>query len=328
MSVLIGTDTVTSIARHVIMPTITDQIYNSNILLYRLMRANKRVIGGGTQIEVPQLYADFGTGSAYQGYEVLNTTPHDTVKNLVFDWKQYYVTWAVDGLTLIKTDSADAIANLLSLQSQQAYMRMGEILAAGLFGDGSTTGLGVKELDGIRGAVGSSVGTVGNQSYGGIARASNTWHNSPIGTTGTLSFNVMRTELIGPATVGGYHPTILLSDQTIYNRHWLLHTSTTGYSNVNNRQPAGHDELLASAGFTNLLFDNIPHVVDSHSPSQNLFALNENVLQWVVSPRADFYLEDFQKPVNQDAMVATLLFAGNLISQSSRLHARSTAISA
>jgi hypothetical protein len=326
MSVLIGTDTVTSIARHVIMPTITDQIYNSNILLYRLMRANKRVIGGGTQIEVPQLYADFGTGSAYQGFETLVTTPHDTVKNLVFDWKQYYVTWAVDGLTLIKTDSADAIANLLTLQSQQAYMRMGEILAAGLFGDGVTTGLGTKELDGIRGAVGNA--SVGNANYGGISRSTNTWHVSQIDATASaLSFSRMRTNLIGPATIGGYHPTIILSGQTNYNRHWLLHTSTTGYSNVNNRQPAGHDELLASAGFTNLLFDNIPHVVDSHVHSDAyMYALNENVLQWVVSPRADFYLEDFQKPVNQDAMVATLLFAGNLISQSSRLHAALTGI--
>lgn len=324
---VIGTDTVTSIARHVIMPTITDQIYNSNVLLYRLMRANKRVIGGGTQIEVPQLYADFGTGGAYRGFEQLTVTPQDTVRNLVFDWKQYYVTWAVDGLTLIKTDSADAIANLLSLQSQQAYMRMAEILAVGLFGDGVTTGAGTKEIDGIRGAVGNA--SVGNTSYGGLSRSTHTWHRSQIvSTSTTLSFNGMRTQLIGPATIGGYHPTIILSDQTNYNRHWLLHTSSTGYSNQQVRQPGGHDELLASAGFTNLLFDNIPHVVDSHSPAAHMFALNENVLQWVVSPRADFYLEDFQKPVNQDAMVATLLWAGNLISQSSRLHAAYTNLTA
>lgn len=327
MAVLVGTDTVTSIARHAIIPQITDQIYNSNVLLHRLMRANKRVIGGGTQIEVPQLYADFGTGSAYRGFEALTTTPQDTVKNLVFDWKQYYTTWAFDGLTLIKTDSADAIANIMTLQSQQAYMRMAEILATGLFGDGVTTGLLTKEIDGLRGAVGNASGTAPN--YGGLSRTTNTWHNSQIVSSGvTLSFNGMRTQLIGPATFGGYHPTLIVSDQTNYNRHWLLHTSTTGYSNVNNRQPAGHDELLASAGFTNLLFDNIPHVVDSHSPAQTVFAINENVLQWVVSPRGDFYMEDFQKPVNQDAMVATLLWAGNLISQSSRLHAAYTQVTA
>ncbi len=325
MAVLIGTDTVTSIARQAILPQLTDNVYNSNVLLHRLMRANKRVIGGGTQIEVPQLFADFSTGGAYRGFEPLATTPQDTVKNLVFDWKQYYVSWAFDGLTLIKTDSADAIANIMTLQSQQAYMRMAEVLALGLFGDGITTGLGTKEIDGLRGAVGSA--TAGNVNYGGLSRTTNAWHSSNVVTSGvTLSFNGMRTQLIGPATYGGYHPTLLLSDQTIYNRHWLLHTSTTGYGSTMFRQPGGHDELLASAGFTNLLFDNIPHVVDSHSPALHFFALNENVLQWVVSPRGDFYMEDFKKPTNQDGMVAMLLWAGNLVSQSSRLHSLYTQV--
>lgn len=330
MAVLIGTDTVTSIARHYIMPSITDQIYNNNILLYRLMRANKRVIGGGTQIEVPQLYSRFNTGGPYRGFEVLNTTPSDTVKNLVFDWKQQYVTWAVDGLTLIKTDSADAIANLLALQSQQAYMEMAENLATGLFADGTTD---TKQIDGLKGAVGNA--SVGNTSYGGVSRSSNTWHRSQVdASTGTLTIPVVRTSLIGPATFGGFHPTIILSRQEQYNRYHALQTSTTGYGVQNQRQPGGHDELLASAGFTNLLFDNIPWVVESHvddgpdTSNSRIYALNENVLQWVVSPRADFYLEDFQKPVNQDAMVATLLWAGNLVSQSSRLHSVLTNISA
>lgn len=335
MAVLIGTDTVTSIARHVILPSITDQVYNNNLLLYRLMRANKRIIGGGTQIEVPQLYADFGTGSAYRGYEVLATTPHDTIRNLVFDWKQYYVTWAIDGLTLIKTDSADAIANLISLQSQQAYMRMGTILGSGLYMDGVSTGLGTKELDGIPGLVGNAA--VGNANYGGVSRASATWHRSYVdAATSTLTFAAMRAMISG-TTYGGYHPTILVSNKTNYNRHWALHTSTAGYSRAVQIQPTGHDEMLASAGFTNLLFENIPHCVDDNINDTNLgsgngdrtiFALNENVLQWVVSPRGDFYMEDFQKPVNQDAMVATLLFAGNVISQSSRLHGRMTALTA
>jgi hypothetical protein len=302
-------------------------VYNSNVLLHRLLRANKRVVGGGTQIEVPQLFSRFSTGGAYSGAEVLPTAAHDTVKNLFFNWKQYAVTWSIDGLTLIKTDSADSIASILQLQSQQAYMEMGEVLANGLFGDGVTTGAGVKEFDGIRGAVGNATGSAPN--YGGVSRSANVWHNSQVTSTAvTLSFNGMRTQLIGPATFGGFHPSLIVSDQTQYNRHWLLHTSTSGYSNQSVRQPGGSDELLASAGFTNLLFDNIPHVVDSHSPAGHMFALSEQVLQLVVSPRGDFYLDDFAKPVNQDAMVAKLLYAGNLVSQSSRLHAAYTNITA
>jgi len=106
----IGANTITSIARHFIMPQITDQVYGSNVLLYRLMKGNKRMVQGGTQIEVPLMTKRFTTGGAYSGYDVFDTTPHDTVQNAVFNWKQHQVTWSVDGLTMLKADSPLAIA--------------------------------------------------------------------------------------------------------------------------------------------------------------------------------------------------------------------------
>ena len=115
------------------MPTITDNIYRSNVLLYRLMRMNKRIVRGGTQIEVPLLYKRFSTGGAYSGFEQFAVAPQDTIKSAAFNWKQYQVTWAVDGLTLIKVDSPESIANFLVLQSQQAYMEMAGDQGAGKF---------------------------------------------------------------------------------------------------------------------------------------------------------------------------------------------------
>lgn len=329
MATLIGTNTVTSIARHYIMPTITDNIYASNVLLYRLMKANRRIVRGGTQIEVPLMYQRFNTGGPYSGYEVLNTTPSDTIKNAVFDWKQHYVTWSVDGLTMIKVDSPDAIANFLTLQSQQAYMEMAENLARGLFGGGAasisnynTPYAEVKDIDGLQGIVGTTVGTnTGNLNYGGLARSSNTWWNSNVqGVSGTATLGMAGLQTaFTRATVGGQHPTLIISRSDQYNRYYALQT-TGNYSVQYQRQPMGHDELLASAGFTNLLFNNVPWVVDSHvgngivdANNSAIYMLNENVLAWVVSPRADFYLKPFDEPVDQDAMVATLLWAGNLV---------------
>jgi hypothetical protein len=48
----------------------------------------------------------------------------------------------------------------------------------------------------------------------------------------------------------------------------------------------------------------------------------------VVSPRADFYLRDFEQPTNQDAFVSTLLWAGNLICMNGRAQAAFTALTA
>lgn len=334
MPTAIGTNTVTSIARHFIMPTITDNIYRSNVLLYRLIRMAKRIVRGGTQIEVPLLYARFNTGGSYRGYDVFNTTPSDTIKNAVFDWKQYYVSWSVDGLTLIKVDSPDAIANFLVLQSQQAYMEMAEYLAQGIFGSGTGTVVGyqsdgltdTKSVDGLAGLVGTGT-TAGNNLYGGITRTSNTWWNSSVqGVAGgtPMSQSALMSDF-SAASIGGQHPTIILSRQDQWNRFWVLNSAGASSAQYP-RQPGGHDELLASAGFTNQLFNNVPWIHDSHVPSgtvdannSSVFMLNENVLAWCVSPRADFYLKPFVEPANQDAMVASLLFAGNLICMNSAL---------
>lgn len=321
MAVPIGVNTVTAIARQYILPQITDNIYGSNVILYRLLQGNKKMIQGGTQIEVPVMFARFAAGGAYSGFDVLNTTPSDTTKSAAFDWKQYHVPIAVDGLTLIKTDSPESIANYLVLQSQQASMEMAELLAVGLFQDGVTL---PKELDGITGLVGTGT-TVGNPTYGGITRTANTWWNSGVqgaGGTSTLSMTGLNGAFMA-ATKGGQHPTIILSRIDQYNRFWALNAATPNQVTYP-RQPMGHDELLASAGFTNLLFNNVPWVTDSHvdlgnvaTTDSKIYMLNENFLSLVVSPRADFFMDDFVKPTNQDAMVGMLYWAGNLIATNS-----------
>jgi len=328
MTTPIGANTLTSVVRQYIMPQITDQIYNSNVLLYRFIKALKRMIGGGTQIEVPLLYTRFNTGGTYRGYDVLNVTPSDTIKSAAWDWKQHYVSWAIDGLTMIKADSSDAIANVLTLQSQQAWMEMAENLAAGLFGDGLTD---PKDINGLAGAVGNA--SVGDPNYGGIARSTNTWWNAQIdsATTAITAMGQYQT-MFSQCSVGGQHPTIILSRSDQYNKYIALNTTSAGYANQYNRQPGGFDEMLASAGFTNALYNNTPWVVDSHvtdagnSTTGRIYFLNENVFDWVVSPRADFYLEDFQRPVNQDAFVATLLWAGNFLCRSARLQGAFTGL--
>lgn len=321
MAVPIGVNTVTAIARQYILPQITDNIYSSNVVLYRLLQGNKKMIQGGTQIEVPLLYSRFAAGGAYSGFDVLNTTPSDTVKNAAFDWKQYHVPIAVDGLTLIKTDSPEAIANYLVMQSQQASMEMAELLAVGLFQDGVTL---TKELDGITGLVGTGT-TVGNATYGGVGRVANTWWNSGVqgaGGASTLSMTALNGAFMA-ATKGGQHPTLILSQTDQYNRFWALNIASPNQVNYP-RQPMGHDELLASAGFTNMLFNNVPWVVDSHvdmgnvaTTNSKIYMLNENFINLVVSPRADFFMDDFVKPTNQDAMVAMLYWAGNLTATNS-----------
>ena len=315
----IGADTLTTLVRHHIVPQITDNVYTkNNALLYRLMRANKRMVQGGTQIEVPLMYRKSTGGGTFRGYDVLNHQPQDTVKAAYLDWKQYWTGLAIDELTLIKADSPLAIANILSVQGQQMYMDMGELLATGIFSSGTDP----KAIDGL----GTILST--SNTYGGISRSANSWWQATIdATTTTLTLAKMR-GLLSSATFGATHPTIWFGSGTNYNRLYALGLSTTGYTVSQNREPGGHDEVLMQAGFTNLLFENIPFVRDDNADDTDIFALNEDFLNLVVSPRGDFYLDEFQKPHNQQAYVSTLTWAGNLICMNSRAQAALTAITA
>lgn len=318
----IGTDTVTSIARQFVLPEIHDQIYASNPITFRLLAANKKMIQGGTQIEVPLMYKRFGHGGSYRGFDLLTVAPVDTIKNAVFDWKQYGVTVAVDGLTLLKTDSPDAIANLITTQFAQARMELAEHLGDGIWSDGSNA----KDITGMEAAIDD--GTIA-ATYGGITRSSNTWWKSQVdSSTTTLSLEKLNA-LQGSAIKGAKSTSLIVSGRDQYNRYWKLVQANQQFQVM----AGGHDEQLASAGFTNILFNNIPWVVDSHVPlgdgsNTKIYMLNEEYVFLAVSPRADFRLEDFQTPPNQDAMVAKLLWAGELAFTNVATQAVMTAINA
>jgi hypothetical protein len=305
MATPIGTNTVTAISRRYILPEIADNVYSSNPLFFRLNRSNRKVIQGGYQIELPLMYTTMASYGFYQGYDLLPVDPSDTVQNCVFLWKQADAIVSVDGLTLLKTDSPEAIANLVSLQFQQAEMQLADLLGTGLYADGVTN---TKSLDGLVGAIDD--GTY-NGSYGGITRSSNTWWKSTIdSSTSMTSLSAFQT-MWGNVTVGARHPTIIIGAQANYNYFYNLNTSIQRFPSA----PGGQDEQLMQGGFTNLLFNAVPFVVDSHVPGNStgrVFFLNEDYCFLYVSPRANFTMEDFQVPVNQDAMIAKLLWAGNL----------------
>jgi hypothetical protein len=335
MATPIGTNTVTAISRRYIEPQIADQVYASNPLFFRLCRSNRKMIQGGTQIEFPLMYSRWANGGFYSGFDVLNVAPSDTVQNAAWDWKQAYVAVTVDGRTMLRTDSPEAIADFLRVQFGQAHMELSEILGASLWGFNST---GSTQLDGIVGAVDNStlVGT-----YGGITRSSssNTWWNSFIDTAAAgASTLAAHQSNFSKVTIGGRHPTLIASNQTVYNGYWnLIQTGggagTVGFPTIL-VSAGGQDEVMAQAGFNNLLFNNVPFVVDSHITSASgaysttntgvCYYLNEDFLYLVVSPRADFKVEDFQTPFNQDAMVAKVLWYGNVVCNNTQVQAKNT----
>lgn len=303
MATPIGTNEINSISRRYIYPTLVDNIYRSNLMFFRLNSRNKKILQGGLQIEVPLVYTRFAAGGWYQGFDMLDVSPSDTVKNAAFDWKQAYVPVSVDGLTLIRADSPDAVVNFLSFYFENAQTELAEILGTGVWSDVVSNN---KVIDGLRGAIDDSTVAA---TYGGLSRATNTWWRSNVTTIAPpLSLTAMQT-MFGSCTEGGRHPTIIVTTQSVYNLYWALSTGGQSFPS----QPSGQDEQLASNGFTNLLFNGVPVCVDSHVPASQMYFINEDYVYLYVNPRADFNMKEFREPVNQDAMTSLILWAGNVV---------------
>ena len=315
----IGTDIVTSIVNRHIIPEIVDNIYNAIPVWYRLNSGNKKMVQGGTHIELPLQYKRFNNGGPYSGREVLNTTANDTVKNMSLNWKQHYVPVEFSGIDLAKVDTPDAIVNLVSFKMDQAQHEMAANLSDGMWSDGTTN---PADIDGFRLAITDS-GT-----YAGIARSTNTWWNAETDTTATMTATALNNFFMDLVN-GGRGPTLIVSRADQYNRFWKLNQDHQEFPT----QPGGHDVQLASAGFHNQLLNGVPWVIDSAVPdgsggNSRIYFLNENFIKWVVHPRADFYMRPFQSPDNQDTISSLLLWYGNLLVTNPGLQGVMTSITA
>lgn len=324
MATPIGANDVTAIVNRYLIDTLVDVVYPSNPITYRLHKQKKVVVSGGTQIEVPLMFSRFAAGGWYQGYDALSMVPSNTVKNLAFDWKQAYVPVVVDNGTLMRTDSPDAIYNYISQKWMQAEIEMAEILGTALWSDGIVD---PKSPDGLKAIVdnGSVAAT-----YGGNLRSGFTALNSTIDSaTSTLTLNSL-IDLVNNASEGGRHPTVIVSRKEQWARYVKLNVALQQYF----LGPSGADESMASAGFTTAVFSGIPWLVDSHvfdgpnASNSSIVALNEDYFQLVINKRADFRMEPFQKPVNQDVFASAIYWGGNLVCMAPGRQAKMTNISA
>lgn len=302
----IGDNNLYSVVRHYIEPTITDVVYRGSPFTYRLFKGNRRVQSGAPHIEIPVMYSDLTSGGWYDPWDVISAVPTETVRNMYFDWKQLTVPVILDETTLFKANTANAIANIVVLQAEQARMKMRNLLAtAVLQSDGTDT----KKIVGLPLAV-DSTGT-----YGGLSRSTYTWLAAQEdASTTALSLSALNSHF-NLVSEGGRHPSLILSGTSHYEAFWSLGTPFASQD----MGPTGRDEQLFSAGFTNLLFNGVPWTRDPNitadgATSRNpIFFLNEDYWDLYVGEGQDFTMSEFRRPVNQKVYISELDFRGALV---------------
>jgi hypothetical protein len=299
-------DDITSITERYFHPVLVDNIFNSNAALQRAKRKWYERIGGGTKIVVPLLYATTANAERYSGSQTLNVNGNSQITSAEFEWKQYKASIPIEGLDELKNDGDAQVINFVKAKVQAAEKSLANMLGTDLFSDGTTAGslIGFKQMIKASGT------------YGIIDRSSNSWWNAQVdGTTTAISLPKVQ-GLIGDAQVDSDKPTVMFTTQNVYDDIWGLIQPQQRFA----------DEDTVKAGFTNILVNGIPVVVDSHVDSGFLYMVNENYIKLKVHKKRDFVLTPFQKPTNQDVSIAHVFWAGAMCGNNCRMQAAFTAL--
>jgi hypothetical protein len=267
---------------------------------------------GGTSLTHPILYSDNTTASSYSGYDELDVTPQEGFTTVELDWKQLSASIAISGREqIINQGDKTKIFSLLDGKIQQAEISLKKIFNEQLFADG--TGNASKDLTGLALAV--EDGTAWS-TYGGIDSNTYTfWRNQ------WLDFDAAYTSFgtaAGPTTEG------IKAMRTMFNRCVRAKSKTTlivttvdlyeAYeANAEGQKLQLVDTKMADVGFTNIAFKKVPVIFDEDCPANTMLFLNSEFMKLINAKGRNFITTPFQRPDNQDAKVAQILYAGNLV---------------
>lgn len=298
-----------SITEKRFIPALVDNIFTSNVLLMRMKKRGAYVTrgSGGTSVVQPLAYATTSASAWYDGTETLDVSANDQIGAAEFDWKQIHAAIPITGRDESINQGREAIVNFVASKTQLAEMTIVDNVGTGLYNDGTTDS---KAIIGLRLAV-DSAGT-----YGGINRTTYSWWSAQEDSSTTaLSLPLMQ-GIFGDCSVGNDKPTLITCNQDVYDLYWAKLQPQQRWT----------DKGTADAGFTNLMFNGAPVVVDGKCPSAHMFFINEKYLKFHVMADKNFKFTGFVRPTNQDVHVAQILWMGALSCSNCRMQGKLGAI--
>jgi hypothetical protein len=265
---------------------------------------------GGESIQQQLAYAENSTFQYYSGYETLDVSASDTLTSANYDWKQAAVNITISGLERRQNSGEAQIIDLVTSRTKVAMMTMANNINVGLYSDG--TGSSGKQIGGLQLIVADdpTTGTVG-----GIDASTQTfWRNvaydaTTDGGAAASASNIIKymNTVYNQLTRGTDKPNLIVADQNYYN---FYQQALQSIQRVNVNE--GAVAKMASSGFAALDYLSVPVVLDNDIPTNHMYFLNTNYLEFCVHKDANFTPGEMDKPINQDATVMPILFMGNL----------------
>lgn len=301
-------DQISAITEKKFIPKLYDAVFDTDPLLARLKKKSYEKLDGGTSILVPLNYATTSSAGSYSGAATLSTTDNEQITSAEYSWRQYYVNMTITRRDELINSGDAQIVNFVKSKVQIAEKTLADLLADGIYSDGTTA----TDLVGLRSIVDSA------NTVGGIAQSSYSWWQSQEdSSTTTLSLAALQT-MHTALSINNEGPTVIMATRANYNRFYALLQPQQRFM----------DSESAKAGFSSLMFNGLPFIAGSKVTSGHIFMLNEAYLHLWVHKDEDMRFEPWQKPVNQNVKVAKIFWMGAFGTSNARMHGKLTAVAA
>lgn len=354
------TDRVVDITYQELMPTLVDQVNNSNIFTALVLSRPKT--WAGVTMNLPIETANSTTGGAFSGMDVFSTAATNNTRLFTWYVAAYEYSVVVPGIErAINGNSEKQVLKLLATRLDEAKISMAVGIGATFYGFG-----GGKDFDGLGLIVDNGAST---SSYGGLTRSTYPFINGDITapTSGIITLDYLSSEFDNVSAAGSTSesPTIGLTTKAIWTfiegliqpmvsaRYDTL--GVRGYDRVDGKLPpglvlpAGDARLSGFGGFNALTYRARGMVADDLCTPQTFFWLNGNYLDFyrVIDPQlkqiankvevtegfykdvpfpSAFQFRDMMAPINQYGEVGLLLLIGNLLDKQPRRNGQLTPI--
>lgn len=292
---------------------IADNITAHNALLRQINTKGNKYTATGRDIVQEIEFAVNSTVQFFSGAEVFDISPSETFTAAIFNYKQMVGVATINGLEEIQNSGKEAIHNFMKSKMRNLDKSLRNQVATSLYADG--TGTNGKEIGGLQ----LLVADVNTNTVGGVPAATQTWWknyvygfaaNSVTASSTTIQ-HAMNTAWINTIR-GSDKADMILFDKIFYMYYWESLTAQQRFT----------DDKGAGAGFENIVYrGNTPVIYDDQCPASHGYFLNTDYLFLRPAKGKEFKSLGDRAPVNQDAVVMPVTWAGNMTTNGRKFQA-------
>lgn len=318
-----------SLTREKYLPKVSKNFGKQTPFLKVCLAKNNR-LDGGSKIVKTVAY-QYTKGKAYGRGEPIDVSGEQNTTLAKYTYRYYDWPVTITRQDQLEINGEAQVHDLLKTKMDIARFGSEQMLAKHLLqGTGNDTSKEIYSMDVmLEQQDGAGVGVLGvTATFGELDKNTDTWWSGNVATFGGAGHGPTPRNLQKAwklAHDGDIHPNFILMGTSSFDSFMAAHMPVGA---VNYGQPqvqVNTDELLS--GFQRAKFNGVDLVADGNIletgavATQRVYMLNMDYFAFYTHEDENFRLEDWAKPIDQNMLVAHILWAGNVITWDPRRHA-------